>query len=216
MSTYELAVVCEHNEEPLQPIGYDAQGVIRFRENAMVRQLLDFTTARGFDLNEIAMRHYTQQDRIQLAQLIGYSVCGFGELSYVDSYSCQRADELDVALMDMYSPDSGMTVSEYDEEPLQPIGYDRDLVIAFRENTIVRDLVICANFNGLDDHEIRSGWYTNTDRIQFEQLLGIGVAEFIALPSVSRAMVQRVLALSETLVREYPHPTLTVDRIYIL
>ncbi len=67
---------------PLQPIDIDEEGHIRFRENGIVRWLLD---AGPFDLNQIAMLPGISQDEsVQFAQLIGYSVSGFGELSYVE------------------------------------------------------------------------------------------------------------------------------------
>jgi hypothetical protein len=72
---------------PIQPMVTDAHGVIRFKENAIVRYLLD---NGGIDLNKIALLPFSGEDREQFAQLIGYSVSGFGDLSYV------RADTLDV------------------------------------------------------------------------------------------------------------------------
>lgn len=65
---------------PMQPITIAADGVVRFRENAIVRFLLD----RGpFNMNHIAMLPgIPQEDRAQFAQLIGYSVSGYGDLDY--------------------------------------------------------------------------------------------------------------------------------------
>lgn len=72
-------------KHPIQPLVTDDRGVLRFKENHIVRDLLDFATDRGFGLNEIARREYSRGDRQQLAQLIGYSLRGYGELrSYVD------------------------------------------------------------------------------------------------------------------------------------
>jgi len=61
--------------QPIQPI---IDG--RFKENKIVRHLLDHG---GIDLNKIAMLNFPQEDTEQFAQLIGYSVGGFGSLSYV-------------------------------------------------------------------------------------------------------------------------------------
>lgn len=83
-------------EQPQQPIVWSKRNsktpVIRFQANEIVRDLLDFAQARGFGLNEIAVREYSRQDREQLAQLIGYSVSGFGELSYARPRIVAAAD----------------------------------------------------------------------------------------------------------------------------
>lgn len=76
---------------PIQPLALDASGVMRFKENAIVRYLLD---EGGFDLNHIARKEFSQEDREQFAQLIGYSLSGFGELSYVSSDTYAAADEM--------------------------------------------------------------------------------------------------------------------------
>lgn len=68
-------------KHPNQPIGQDEDGVLRFKPNKIVRFLLD---AGPFDLNKLALMGFSDEDRVQFAQLIGYSRSGFGELSYVD------------------------------------------------------------------------------------------------------------------------------------
>jgi hypothetical protein len=82
---------------PMQPIGWHADGVVRFKRNAIVDHLLDECTARGgTDLNQIARMvasgEFSNEDQVQLAQLIGYSVSGFGDLSYVPDKIVKRAD----------------------------------------------------------------------------------------------------------------------------
>lgn len=74
--------------QPHQPIREDSNGVQRFRENAIVRYLLDNGST---DMNKLAVLSFPREDRIQFAQLIGYSVCGFGDLDYVDDLSYQEA-----------------------------------------------------------------------------------------------------------------------------
>ena len=76
-------------QHPVQPLYKDDGGVIRFRENAIVRFLLD---AGPFALNQIALMPFDQNDREQFAQLIGYSLDGFGELSYVRTETYERAE----------------------------------------------------------------------------------------------------------------------------
>lgn len=72
-------------KHPHQPVEFDAHGVIRFKSNAIVKWMLE-QGGRGnrFDLNTIAMQGFTNEDHCQLAQLIGYSVSGFGDLSYAE------------------------------------------------------------------------------------------------------------------------------------
>jgi hypothetical protein len=76
---------------PMQPLEFDDRGTLRFKENKIVRRLLDYSKQRGYGLNEIALEDFTDDDRMQLAQLIGYSLSGYGELSYVSDESWERA-----------------------------------------------------------------------------------------------------------------------------
>lgn len=56
----------------------------RFVKNAIVEYLLD---NGGIDLNQLAVLPFDDEDREQFAQLIGYSVSGYGSLSYVSDES---------------------------------------------------------------------------------------------------------------------------------
>ena len=56
------------------------KGIIRYKENSIIRWLAD----EGLlDLNKIAIMNFHREDRVQLAQLLGYSVDSFANLSYV-------------------------------------------------------------------------------------------------------------------------------------
>ena len=77
-------------EHPVQPLIVDPDGVVRFKSNAIVRYLLD---ACPFDLNKLAVMPFSDEDREQLAQLIGYSLCGFSELSYVRDEMYEKASK---------------------------------------------------------------------------------------------------------------------------
>lgn len=77
-------------KHPVQPLDLDEHGVLRFKANAIVRFLLD---AGPFDMNKLAMMNFSQEDREQFAQLIGYSLSGFGELSYVSDETYDRAQK---------------------------------------------------------------------------------------------------------------------------
>lgn len=76
------------NTHPIQPLIMDEQGVLRFKKNAIVRFLLD---AGPFDMNKIALMPFSVEDREQFAQLIGYSLSGFSELSYVTDATYEQA-----------------------------------------------------------------------------------------------------------------------------
>lgn len=67
----------------MQPLYKDNKGVLRFKSNAIVRELFDFASSKGFDMNAIAAHIHSDDDRRQFAQLIGYSLNGYSELSYV-------------------------------------------------------------------------------------------------------------------------------------
>lgn len=75
-------------EHPLQPIVVDEHGSPRFKSNAIVQHLLD---AGGIDMNMLARMPFEQNDREQFAQLIGYSLGGFSELSYVRDVTYETA-----------------------------------------------------------------------------------------------------------------------------
>lgn len=88
-------------EHPMQPIVLDDHGTARFLQNAIVKDLAD-----GM-MNEIALSDYSQKDREQLAQLIGYSVSGFGDLSYARKKTVVAADTYAYDLMDRVGVDRG-------------------------------------------------------------------------------------------------------------
>lgn len=77
-------------KHPIQPIEEDANGILRFKENKIVRFLLD---EGSFDLNILAAKGFSVEDREQFAQLIGYSLSGFSELNYV-TYETYAAAEM--------------------------------------------------------------------------------------------------------------------------
>jgi len=72
---------------PLQPI---VDG--RFVQNSIVRMLLD--SHPTINQNYIAERPFTNQERMQFAQLIGYSLSGFSQLSYVDDETFDAASNM--------------------------------------------------------------------------------------------------------------------------
>jgi hypothetical protein len=85
---------------PMQPVVLDASGVARFRENAIVKYLLEWASARGCNMNDLAIIPFAREDREQFAQLIGYSVSGAGDLSYMGAKTIAAADAAVEALLE--------------------------------------------------------------------------------------------------------------------
>ena len=79
----------DHAKNPTQPVEIDAQGVERFKKNLIVAHLLD--SHPTCDMNKLATLDFTDDDRQQFAQLIGYSVSGYGDLSYIDDEAYEQA-----------------------------------------------------------------------------------------------------------------------------
>ena len=85
-------------KNPIQPLADDERGVLRFKANGIVWHLLD--THPACDMNKLATLDFSDDDRQQFAQLIGYSLDGYGSLaSYVsdEAYAAaaHMADGLD-------------------------------------------------------------------------------------------------------------------------
>jgi len=100
-------------KHPIQPLALDEHGVLRFKSNAIVRYLLD---NGGIDMNDLARQGFSQEDSEQFAQLIGYSLSGFGDLSYVSDATYDAADNMH---------EKGLTESDarivYFEETLEEV-----------------------------------------------------------------------------------------------
>ena len=73
---------------PIQPIEKDDRGVFRFKRNKIVEFLSEGK------LNDLAVMNFPQEDWEQLAQLIGYSLSGFGDLSYVKRSTYNAAEAM--------------------------------------------------------------------------------------------------------------------------
>ncbi len=78
-------------KHPIQPLSEDKNGTLRFKSNKIVEFLLE---RGGFDMNDLACMEFSQEDREQFAQLIGYSLSGYGELSYVSDESYDAAENM--------------------------------------------------------------------------------------------------------------------------
>ena len=101
------------NPQPMQPIVKDSHGDLRFRENAIIRHIVDHAgdvvhpgapaidpaTGKPYhqgklDLSKLMTMDFPQEDREQFAQLMGYSIAGYHELSYVSDESCSQASAI--------------------------------------------------------------------------------------------------------------------------
>lgn len=101
---------------PMQPIVIDDRGVYRFLENRIISRLVDHGRRTGYGLNEIAHDFhngiFNVDEQMQLSQLIGYSIEGYGTLSYVSDESYEEALEqknklqeiIDCSYMDKQAP----------------------------------------------------------------------------------------------------------------
>jgi hypothetical protein len=75
---------------PMQPVILDDAGVVRFKKNKIVCALLD---TGKLNMNDLAVLDFPEEDRIQFAQLIGYSVSGAGDLRYMPADLIAEADK---------------------------------------------------------------------------------------------------------------------------
>lgn len=77
---------------PDQPMCWDGS-IIRWKKNRLVCALLDTSQAKGFGMNELCLVGASKAERQQFAQLIGYSVSGWGSLNYVPVKRAIAADK---------------------------------------------------------------------------------------------------------------------------
>ncbi len=71
------------SRHPQQPIETDRHGVDRFKRNEIVLYLLE---KGGINMNDIALCGFSDEDHRQFAQLIGYSVGGYADLSFCQGH----------------------------------------------------------------------------------------------------------------------------------
>jgi len=78
-------------KHPIQPLIEDSHGTIRFKENKLIRRLLEQS---GISLNEIGLWDVSKDDFSQFAQLIGYSHDGYCGLEYADRIVADAAEQM--------------------------------------------------------------------------------------------------------------------------
>lgn len=91
----ERRALAEAVPHPMQPLYVDENGTVRFKPNRLIDWIV--TESGRITLNDLAVltaQHgWPAEDHEQLAQLIGYSVSGFGDLSYVRKKTLKKADK---------------------------------------------------------------------------------------------------------------------------
>jgi len=159
-----------HPKQPMQPVRLDDKGTPRFKENAIVRWLKD---NGGIDMNHLAYKgdDFGNDDQMQYAELIGYSVGGFSELHYVSDEVYEAASK---------AADEAMTAGKNTlaaKHPMQPIYLDEEGKAYFQKNAIVEYVLDNGKIGGkpIDMNMIRRLDFTDEDRAQFVQLLGYDV-----------------------------------------
>jgi len=76
----------------MQPL-VNVNGVTRFKKNGLVDALYEHGVKTGLGMNELHCMDFSDEDRTQFAQLIGYSLSGYGSLSYVSDESYEAAEQ---------------------------------------------------------------------------------------------------------------------------
>jgi hypothetical protein len=79
-------------KNPNQPFVMES-GILKFKQNKIIRKMLDICTKHGYSLNEIYddfPNDENDDDCIQLFQLIGYSVGSYLDIGRIDTKEANR------------------------------------------------------------------------------------------------------------------------------
>lgn len=100
-----------------QPIGIAEDGIVRFKQNAIVRWLVDTHHGGQSAMNTIAVKvargEFRTADYVHLMQLIGYSAIGYCDLSQVPRKAKSRARKEAARIWELSVADAAD--SEYSE-----------------------------------------------------------------------------------------------------
>lgn len=159
---------------PVQPLVIDEHGTLRFKKNAIVRYLLD---NGPFDMNHLSVCGFSDEDREQFAQLIGYSLGGFGELSYVTDTTYDRAalsisGQQPAAQQDVQQP------TPEEEEAWQALEREHLGDPEKRTGIYSPDVQIAAKARRLVDDAIKAGMVVRIDLVP-RQPLAMGNLEMV-------------------------------------
>lgn len=99
---------CSDLTHPQQPIGFADDGAIRFKENKIISRLFEHGV---ISLNNIRVKvadgEFPEEDYVQLTQLIGYSVSGWGNLSTSPPEMVAAADNEAQRLVSLQTSEEG-------------------------------------------------------------------------------------------------------------
>jgi hypothetical protein len=82
-------------KHPAQPVVVAEGGIHRFKANEIVKYLL---MNGGIDMNDLAIKGFSDEDNEQFVQLIGYSVSGTSNMDYMTDEVFDKAMEQSMAL----------------------------------------------------------------------------------------------------------------------
>lgn len=75
-------------KQPVQPLVFDAEGIVRLQGNAIVEWLVE---TKRINLNDIPVYQFDVDDLEQFWQLLGYSVSAYADLSFVSDETYFKA-----------------------------------------------------------------------------------------------------------------------------
>lgn len=147
---------------PSQPFGYDGQDVLRYKQNAIVSDLLLAINKKEIE-QKLQSGQYSIHDYRQLLQVAGYEM--------MQTSLKTEQDHVEPKAI----------VSE--PHPIQYIGYSNDGVLRFKPNVIVAHIAASFDLNGIA-LQVGTGAYSSEDYAQLLQLTGYPVLEFLHVPCI--------------------------------
>jgi len=187
---------------PQQPLIRDAQGVVRFRANAIVLALLN--RDKRTLVQVLQEGAFSQEDRDQCAQLLGYTIAEYAAL-----IGCPIDDSrLDAIRAD--GTNANTPKKRRDPQPMQPVYVDSHGTVRFRGNTIVRELVdrdsargrVYPQFPARTDgglNWIPTQDFSLDDQEQLAQLVGYSISGYHELPYVTSASAAKASAFAHAI-----------------
>ena len=178
-------------QRPLQPIRLDSWGEVRFLNNRIVGNIFSQLRKEGVSVSRfIDSDHYSDDDKIQLVQLLGYPVQSFLKMDWIDVQTRERVRDLYLSLLDEdLEPGDGCN----DPMPIQPLDFDHlgrlffvpNLIVTVAEARLALDNGLQRAVNGSVGQLI--GSYADEEWFQYNQLVGNTVDNLRGLPWTNQA-----------------------------
>lgn len=174
---------------PMQPI-YSDNGMLRFKENEIITWWLD---NGDIDMNKIVAEFFESNpiDLQQFAQLIGYSVDNFFELSYVSDNTTKSINGI--------IERNEWGVHNF-KSPWQPLVQDDNGVVRFKSNAVL-DYFFMQNHITLLDIMKKQDDFISEDFEQLYMLIGYSVDGFVGQLKVTDGAIKKVDIL---VTRQFP------------